>query len=136
MLAPSFPDTLVKPWVSVKRGKFRRDPDWEGECHFLLFKHFSQLHCCRNTLLHAQATHFTGSADTVLKRAFPVACMSIFKELLSSCVHPLTGPAACDHPWKHILSMIPSFSTSQPPRELLPTYHTLGSTWLRSAMSI
>lgn len=64
VLAPSLRDTLVKPWVSIKRGKFRRDPAWEGECHFLLFKHFSQLHCCRNTLLYAQATHFTGSADS------------------------------------------------------------------------
>lgn len=81
----------------------------------MLFRHFSQLHCCRNTLLRVQATHFTSSADTIFKTAFPLACMSSFKERLSFYVHPLTCPAACDHPWKHSLSMIPSFSTGPPP---------------------
>lgn len=99
---------------------FRRDPVWKGECHFLLLKHFSQLHCWRNTLLHAWATHFTGSADTVFKRAFPLACMSSFKEGLSSSGHPLTCASACDHPGSTVCPWSPLLAQGLSPGSCYP----------------
>lgn len=60
-----------------------------------------QKHC----YMHRQ--HISQAVLTRFSKAFPVACMSSFKEGLSSSVHPPTCPAGCDHPWKHSLSLIP-----------------------------